>query len=163
MALAFIGIWIAIGVAIFLIALGGGPRSARARLLDLRSRPARRALGLVIAALYLGLGIAIPAVVIAGNKDDNEAGNARVKLNASEQRGRVRFNSICQQCHTLAEAGAVGKVGPNLDKLKPKKALVLDAILKGRARGAGRMPAGLYQGKDAEDVAAFVAKVAGRQ
>jgi mono/diheme cytochrome c family protein len=163
MALAFIGIWIAVGIAIVLIALGGGPRGARARLLDARSRPARRALGLVIAAIYLGLGIAIPAVVIAGNKDHDEAGNARIKLTASQEHGRELFGQICQQCHTLAEAGAVGKVGPNLDKLKPPKALVLDAVLKGRARGAGRMPAGLYQGKDAEDVADFVSKVAGRQ
>ena len=155
MAVAFVGIWIAIGLAIFLIALGGGPRGARARVLAMSSRPARRVFGGVVAALYVGLGIAIPAVVIAGN--------ARVELNASEQRGRELFGRICQQCHTLAEANAVGRVGPNLDKLKPPKALVLDAVLKGRARGAGRMPAGLYQGKDAQDVAAFVARVAGRQ
>lgn len=163
MALAFIGIWIAVGLAIFVVALGGGPRGARARLLDARSRPARRVLGLVIAAIYLGLGIAIPAVVIAGNKHQDRAGNARIKLNASQEHGRELFGQICQQCHTLAEAGAVGKVGPNLDKLKPPKALILDAVLHGRARGAGRMPAGLYQGKDAEDVASFVAAVAGRQ
>jgi mono/diheme cytochrome c family protein len=163
MALAFIGIWIVVGLVIFAIAIGGGPRRARAQLLAMQSRPARRAVGIVLAAAYVGLGIAIPAVVIAGNKDENQAGNARVKLNSSQEHGRELFGRICQQCHTLAEANAVGKVGPNLDKLKPPKVLVLDAILKGRARGKGRMPASLYQGKDASDVASFVAAVAGRQ
>jgi len=41
------------------------------------------------------------------------------------------------------------------------KGLVLDAIEKGRARGLGQMPALLYQGKEAEEVADFVATVAG--
>ena len=45
--------------------------------------------------------------------------------------------------------------------LAGRKALVLSAISEGRARGLGQMPAGLYQGKEAEEVADFVAKVAG--
>ena len=163
MALAFIGIWIAIGLTIFVIALGGGPRRARESMLSLRTRPARRAFAIAVAVAYLGLGVAIPAVVIAGHEGTNHAGNAQIQLTARQEHGRELFGLTCQQCHTLAEANAVGKVGPNLDKLKPPKALVLDAILHGRARGAGRMPAGLYQGKDASDVASFVAAVAGRQ
>ncbi len=39
--------------------------------------------------------------------------------------------------------------------------LVLSAIKEGRALGRGNMPALLYQGKEAEDVAEFVAAVAG--
>ncbi len=163
MAVAFIGIWVALGIAIFLIALGGGPRRARDQLLSLRTRPARRAFAIVVGAVYVGLGIAIPAVVIAGNHGSDQAGQARTKLTPSQEHGRELFGRICQQCHTLAEANAVGKVGPDLDKLKPPKALILDAILNGRARGAGRMPAALYQGKDAQDVASFVAAVAGKQ
>ena len=38
---------------------------------------------------------------------------------------------------------------------------MLNAIEEGRARGHGQMPALLYQGKEAEDVADFVAAVAG--
>jgi hypothetical protein len=38
---------------------------------------------------------------------------------------------------------------------------VLNAIAKGRARCLGQMPALLYQGKEAEEVAEFVAAVAG--
>jgi mono/diheme cytochrome c family protein len=39
---------------------------------------------------------------------------------------------------------------------------VLDAIKNGRARGVGQMPANLLSGEDAEDVADYVAAVAGR-
>ncbi len=38
---------------------------------------------------------------------------------------------------------------------------MLNAIAEGRARGNGNMPAQLYQGKEAEAVADFVAAVAG--
>jgi mono/diheme cytochrome c family protein len=163
MAVGFFAIWVAVGLAVFLIAIGGGARGARARGLGARSHAARRATFAVLAAVYLGVGIAVPAAVIAGNRGQHAAGGARIHLTATEAHGRQLFGRVCQQCHTLAEANAVGKVGPNLDKLKPPKVLVLDAILHGRARGNGRMPADLYQGHDARDVAAFVAAVAGRQ
>ena len=52
-------------------------------------------------------------------------------------------------------------MGPDLDTLKPPKGLILDAINNGRARGNGQMPAQLYTGQEAQDVAAYVAKVAG--
>ena len=42
-----------------------------------------------------------------------------------------------------------------------RKAFILSAILEGRARGNGQMPALLFQGKEAEDVANYVAAVAG--
>ena len=63
----------------------------------------------------------------------------------------------------------MGRIGPNLDvrvgadiaTAAGRKALVLNAIAEGRARGLGQMPAQLYQGKEAEEVANFVAAVAG--
>jgi mono/diheme cytochrome c family protein len=161
-ALLFIGLWVLLGLGIFFVAMSGGPRGARAALYG-QGRGARRTAGVVLTLVFVGMGIAIPTVVIAGNKDDDEAGAARVQLNASQEKGRELFGQVCQQCHTLAASDAVGKTGPNLDKLKPPKALVLDAVLHGRARGAGTMPAGLYTGKDAEDVASYVAAVAGKQ
>jgi mono/diheme cytochrome c family protein len=161
-ALLFIGLWILLGLGVFFVAINRGPRRARASLYG-ESRRTRRVILGIIAAVAAGFGIAIPVAVIAGNGEDNQAGAARVKLSASQEHGRELFGRVCQQCHTLAEANAVGRVGPNLDKLKPPKALVLDAIANGRVRGQGTMPADLYQGKDAQDVASFVAKVAGRQ
>ena len=55
----------------------------------------------------------------------------------------------------------MGKVGPNLDQLHPAKAIILNAIATGRARGNGQMPAGLVVGEDAQNVANYVSAVAG--
>ena len=161
-ALLFIGFWVLLGLTALIIGLSGGPRGARARLYG-QGKGARRTIAIVVTIVFVGMGIAIPAVVIAGNEDNNEAGAARVKLSESQERGRELFGQVCQQCHTLAASDAVGRVGPNLDTLKPPKALVLDAVLNGRQRGAGTMPAGLYTGQDAQDVASYVAAVAGKQ
>ena len=151
-----------LGLTALFIGLSGGPRGARARLYG-ETKGVRRTTALVVTIVFVGMGIAIPAVVIAGNEDDNQAGAARVELSKSQERGRELFGQVCQQCHTLAASDAVGRVGPNLDTLKPPKSLVLDAVLNGRQRGAGTMPAGLYTGRDAEDVASYVAAVAGKQ
>jgi mono/diheme cytochrome c family protein len=146
----------------------GGPRgAARGRG---ESRLARTALagGLLIA---LGAGVAVPAIVLAFNGEHKAAvGAGGVRLSASEQRGRDLFAHACAVCHTLAAVKAVGRVGPNLDKrvgeeiatTSGRRALVLNAIEEGRARGKGQMPALLYQGREAEEVAEFVAAVAGR-
>ncbi len=55
----------------------------------------------------------------------------------------------------------MGRIGPNLDDLQPPASLVLYAIQNGFAQGRGQMPAGLYSGKDAQDMAGFVGAVAG--
>ena len=83
-------------------------------------------------------------------------------LTAAEQHGRELFGRRCTQCHTLAASKSAAQVGPNLDTLRPPEELVLDAIKNGRSRGSGQMAAGLYQGEDAEDVAAYVAKAVGQ-
>jgi mono/diheme cytochrome c family protein len=106
--------------------------------------------------------VAIPAVVMIDNSDSNAEAKGGVDLTAGEVRGREMFAANCSVCHTLSASNAVGRVGPNLDVLRPPKALVLDAIKKGRARGVGQMPADLLSGQDAQDVADYVAAVAGR-
>ena len=90
-------------------------------------------------------------------------------LTAEEIKGRELFAHTCTVCHTLAAVKSVGRIGPNLDVPRRRrhhdpagrKAFVLNAIIEGRAHGLGNMPALLYQGKEAEDVADFVAAVAG--
>jgi mono/diheme cytochrome c family protein len=92
---------------------------------------------------------------------------------ANVVRGKVLFVSKCGSCHTLAHASTTGSVGPNLD----------DAFSRDRADGikstsiqglvsywiqypnanpdsGSVMPAMLYKGQDAEDVAAYVGRVA---
>jgi len=74
--------------------------------------------------------------------------------------GKQVFESAgCTACHTLADAGATGTVGPNLDQLKPPAALVVDRVTHGK----GAMPPfeGKLSEKQIQDVAAYVSTVAG--
>ena len=108
------------------------------------------------------LGALIPAWVIASVADNKDIPNAQVSgLNAEQKRGQELFGRRCGLCHSLKAANAVARVGPNLDELAPNEKFVLDAILKGRSNGNGQMPANIYTGQDAEDVAKFVAKSVG--
>ena len=65
----------------------------------------------------------------------------------------------CVGCHTLADAGATGTVGPNLDTLKPS----YDAVVKQVTNGGAVMPPfkGTLTEKQIQDVAAYVSSVAG--
>jgi mono/diheme cytochrome c family protein len=160
--LIFIGVWVAIGAAIVLIAMRGGRRRTRASLQGGESTTARRVAAVLFTVFYLAVGVAVPAVVLASDHSDRDVRGSGVKLTAAEQKGRQIFGERCNECHTLAAAGTAGKVGPNLDQLKPPKVLVLDAIANGRRQGNGTMPAGIVSGQDASDVAAFVSAVAGK-
>ncbi len=74
--------------------------------------------------------------------------------------GKELFTQTCGACHTLADAGTTGTVGPNLDTLAPDAARV-EAALRNGGVGSGTMPPDLYMGKQAQQVAAYVAAVAG--
>jgi mono/diheme cytochrome c family protein len=65
----------------------------------------------------------------------------------------------CTGCHTLANAGSTGTVGPNLDQLKPSYARVVKQVTNGGAI----MPAfkGTLTPQQIQDVAAYVSSVAG--
>jgi cytochrome c553 len=158
-ALAFVVTFLVVGLVVVAAAFSGGRRNAERPAGP--SRRGRRAVAVGVGVLVLLLGVLVPALVIAAARSTEKAPGG-VKLTASDERGREIFAERCATCHTLAAANAVGKVGPNLDQLHPPKALVLDAIQKGRARGQGQMPAGLVDGQQAQEVASFVAKVAGR-
>jgi uncharacterized membrane protein len=74
--------------------------------------------------------------------------------------GRAVFDSAgCASCHTLADAGATGNVGPSLDAVHPSAALV-ETTVRG---GKGVMPSfsGRLDEADIAAVAAYVAAVAG--
>jgi mono/diheme cytochrome c family protein len=161
-ALVFVLVFIALGLSVVFIAFSGGPRGA-GRSRRGPSRASRRVVVVAVAVVVAGLGVAVPLAVGLVNGDDH-AKNAPggVDLNASEAAGRATFAKYCSTCHTLRASNAVGKVGPNLDVLHPPKGLILDAIKNGRARGQGQMPAGVVDGQDAQDVAAYVAAVAGQ-
>ena len=162
LTLIFVLTWVVLGVGLLLIALSGGPSGALQRLQS-QSRGSRRASVVVFVLALLILGVGVPLAVITSVEARDDIPEANVSnLTAAEQRGRELFGLRCTQCHTLAASKAVAQVGPSLDTLRPPKELVLDAIKNGRARGSGQMAAGLYQGEDAEDVAAYVAKAVGQ-
>jgi alcohol dehydrogenase (cytochrome c) len=74
--------------------------------------------------------------------------------------GRAVFRSSCASCHTLADAGATGTVGPNLDNLKPSDATVMRQV----TNGGGGMPAfgGQLSRTQIADVSRYVSTVAGK-
>jgi mono/diheme cytochrome c family protein len=168
MVIPIVLIWVVLGLGVFFVAMRGGPRGAR-RSLHTESKASRRVVVLGVVALFV-FGLAVPALVLAFNRDNKASvGVGGVHLTAEQQHGRELFAKSCASCHTLDGTKAVGRIGPDLDVRvgadistpAGRKALVLGAITEGRARGLGQMPAGLYQGKEAEAVADFVAAVAG--
>ena len=160
--LVFTVVFVALGLGVLFVALSDGPAGARRRMASQTRRTRRIALvNFVLAVLILGLGI--PAAVIATVEARNDVPSANVSnLTAAEKHGRELFGRRCGNCHTLKAANAVAQVGPSLDVRRPPKNLVLDAIHKGRAQGNGQMAADLVEGKDADDVASFVAKAVGQ-
>jgi cytochrome c553 len=156
--LLFVLFFLLLGLGTVLFAMRSG-RSGP--LFDSNKRGSRRTLAFLTLLVVVGFGIAIPiAAAVNGADRAEEAGP--VKLNASQMRGRELFSPTCSQCHTLHESNAVGRVGPNLDVIRPPASLVEDAIDNGRYLGRGQMPDKLFEGQDVKDIAAYVAAVAGR-
>ena len=80
--------------------------------------------------------------------------------NGDATAGKAVFTSAgCSGCHTLADANANGKVGPNLDQAKPPLSLVVLRV----THGQGAMPSFKGQLSDAQiaNVAAYVVKATG--
>jgi mono/diheme cytochrome c family protein len=97
-----------------------------------------------------------------------EGGTTSQPLDPAEVHGRQLFVDHCGSCHTLAAAGTVGQIGPNLGNIAITEATIRRAIRNGggtHSHGAGghtgNMPRNLVTGKDAQDVAQFVAANAG--
>ena len=69
-------------------------------------------------------------------------------------------SAACGGCHTLADAGSSGNVGPNLDDAKP----TYDKVVTQVTNGGGVMPPfkGTLTEQQIADVAAYVSSVAGK-
>jgi mono/diheme cytochrome c family protein len=88
---------------------------------------------------------------------------------SDEQEAKDLFVTNCGSCHTLYKAGTDGIVGPNLDELlappsptPPDPETISPRVLAAIEQGVqGRMPAGILSGPQAQEVADFVAEVAG--
>jgi mono/diheme cytochrome c family protein len=169
----FIGFWAVLGLGVFFIAIRGGVGGARAAL-HTRDRRGTSVLRLLFALMYIGFGVGLPVALLTGNHSNASAQVGGLPLTKAEKTGRALFGLHCGVCHTLSAANAIGKVGPNLDQLAPPQTLVLSTINNGclqngssssheQCLGQGTMPAQIIQGRQAQEVAAFVARVAGKE
>lgn len=170
----FIAFWVVLALVVFFVAGVGRRGRPEAGRPDYK---ARRAMGGLLIIIYVGFGVAIPLLFVHGNDANANRQVGGIPLNAAERTGREIFAFRCGFCHTLAAANVVGKVGPNLDNLNPHPTvqLILHTIENGCLQsppskdpqeaclGEGTMPAGIIQGQQANQVAAFVAAVAGRE
>jgi mono/diheme cytochrome c family protein len=169
---AFVALWIVIALGLVVLATRGTGTVAHVRRDPGRQGSTITITGFVVTAVVFGVGL--PLLMLTGNHHNANAQVGGIKLTAAEKSGRQLFGQHCGVCHTLAAANAVGKVGPNLDVLKPAQSVVLNTINNGclpnppkgsnqGCLGQGVMPAAVVQGEDAQNVAAFVAKVAGNE
>jgi mono/diheme cytochrome c family protein len=113
------------------------------------------------------LGVLAAAAIGCGsesiNLDDGES--------AGVQNGARVFVDRCSGCHTLSVVGTEGSTadignsertdGPNFNVRAEKANQILYAVRNGGFSGA-IMPENIVTGKDLQDVAAFLAKYAGR-
>ena len=92
-------------------------------------------------------------------RDDDRARRDRAPTGDAAAGKEVFATAGCVACHTLADAGSTGTVGPNLDQAKPPATLVVQRVTNGK----GAMPPfkGQLSEKQIEDVAAYVSSVAG--
>ena len=76
------------------------------------------------------------------------------KLHGDATKGKPIFTQNCGSCHTLADAGTSGTVGPNLDSKKPDYRHATAQV----TNGGGAMPAFKSQlsTQQIADVAAYV-------
>jgi len=126
--------------------------------------------------LVLVLAVVVPFAAFRA-KGDGESGETEVP--ASLKDGQSLFVTNCGTCHTLYAAGTDGNYAPDLDELlapsgppegssaestiEATKGRVLNAIENGvdSSTTPGRMPGGILNMEQAEEVAEFVAHTAG--
>jgi len=130
---------------------------------------------IVFGLLVVFLAALIPWLAFRADGDSAEGAEVPAEL----QSGKELFDTNCGACHTLYAAETDGNFGPDLDELlapagppegpgaeetvKQLEGRVLNAIEVGidGSTTTGRMPGGIIDGEQAEEVAEFVARTAG--
>jgi cytochrome c551 len=131
---------------------------------------------IVFGLLVVFLAVLIPWLAFR-SRGDADTGAQQVP--ADLKGGQTLFQTNCGTCHTLYAAGTDGNFAPNLDVLlapsgppsgptaqqtiTATEGRVLNAIDSGvDSTTPGRMPAGILDGEQAQEVAEFVAQEAGK-
>jgi uncharacterized membrane protein len=102
--------------------------------------------------------IAVVALAVIVEPDDEGATAAPTGQVAVGK--QVFLSAGCATCHTLADAGSTGTVGPNLDDRRPMRRRVVTVVLS----GSGAMPSfrGKLSAERVEAVAVYVSSVAAK-
>lgn len=123
--------------------------------------------------LVLVLAVVIPFAAFRA-KGDGESGETEVPANLKD--GQSLFVTNCGTCHALYSAGTDGNYAPDLDELlapsgpaedestiSSTEKRVLNAIENGvdSSTTPGRMPGGILNEEQAQEVSEFVARTAG--
>jgi mono/diheme cytochrome c family protein len=132
---------------------------------------------IVFGLLVVFLAVLIPWLAF---RSDGDAARGAQKVPDELEAAQSLFQTNCGTCHTLYAAGTDGNYGPDLDVLlapagppegpnavqtiESTESLVLLAIKNGADNPTtlGRMPGGILNQQQAEEVAEFVARTAGR-
>ena len=127
-------------------------------------RRRQRAVSLVVLALVTALGLAACGDTVGYSEGTGD-----------RLHGKELFTKGCGSCHELADAGTKGQIGPNLDFAFVQSRLdglgenTIQQVVRGQiayavedpSTEAPGMPKDIFVGQDAEDVATYVASVAG--
>ena len=102
-------------------------------------------------------GVAVVLLAIAIKPPSESASASPAAIAAGK---KVFASAGCAGCHTLADAGSTGDVGPNLDAASPSPALVVERV----TNGVGQMPSfrATLSSAQIQDVAAYVSSAAGK-
>ena len=112
---------------------------------------------------------AVPIALAAGALLATACGGSPVVApsEADLPNGKEKYTQLCGGCHALAEAGTKGVVGPDLDAVYLELRLTgwnpssFQAFVRQQIdEPSDPMPPDLAEGKDADDIAAYVAAVA---
>jgi mono/diheme cytochrome c family protein len=131
---------------------------------------------IVFGLVVIFLAVLIPWLAF---RSDGDAARGAQEVPADLESGQSLFQTNCGTCHTLYAAGTDGNYGPDLDELlspsgppegpsaastiKATEGRVLNAIENGvdSSTTPGRMPGGILNEEQANEVAEFVAHTAG--
>ena len=124
---------------------------------------------IILFVIFAAICLVVIPWIALGKEGDEDAGT--VKVESRDRAAQDMFATNCGTCHTLAAAGTDGVVGPNLDQLlvpsgtntaelyEGNAGRVLNAVMCGIG---GRMPRGILEEAEAQQVAQFAAAYAGQ-
>ena len=123
----------------------------------------------VIFGIFAAICVLLIPIVALGKEGDEDAGT--VKVASRDREAQALFATNCGTCHTLAAGGTDGVVGPNLDERLVPQANNSGQSFEGNAGTVmtavtcgieGRMPRGILETAEAQEVSKFVAAYAGQ-